>query len=90
MEFLYIGPMGSYLTVQGFVIDLRRRVFLSDQSVVFKLIIYREIIYFLRKISPELTCATSPTLFAEEDWPWGRCLYLRPRVVEFSSSMLSV
>ena len=27
-------------------------------------------IYFLRKISPELTSAASPPLFAEEDWPW--------------------
>ena len=25
--------------------------------------------YFLRKISPELTSATNPPLFAEEDWP---------------------
>ena len=24
---------------------------------------------FLRKISPELTCAANPPLFAEEDWP---------------------
>ena len=27
------------------------------------------IIFFLRKISPELTSATNPPLFAEEDWP---------------------
>ena len=25
--------------------------------------------FFLRKISPELTPATNPPLFAEEDWP---------------------
>ena len=25
--------------------------------------------FFLRKISPELTSATNPPLFAEEDWP---------------------
>ena len=27
------------------------------------------IIIFLRKISPEVTSATNPLLFAEEDWP---------------------
>ena len=27
--------------------------------------------FFLRKISPELTAATNPPLFAEEDWPWA-------------------
>ena len=27
------------------------------------------ILFFLRKISPELTSAASPPLFAEEDWP---------------------
>ena len=27
--------------------------------------------FFLRKISPELTSATNPPLFAEEDWPWA-------------------
>ena len=26
---------------------------------------------FLRKISSELTSATNPPLFAEEDWPWA-------------------
>ena len=26
---------------------------------------------FWRKISPELTSATNPPLFAEEDWPWA-------------------
>ena len=26
---------------------------------------------FLRKISPELTSAANPPLFAEEDWPWA-------------------
>ena len=26
---------------------------------------------FLRKISPELTFAANPPLFAEEDWPWA-------------------
>ena len=25
--------------------------------------------FFLRKLSPELTAAASPPLFAEEDWP---------------------
>ena len=25
--------------------------------------------FFLRKISPELTSAANPPLFAEEDWP---------------------
>ena len=25
--------------------------------------------FFLRKINPELTSATNPPLFAEEDWP---------------------
>ena len=27
--------------------------------------------FFLRKISPELTSASNPPLFAEEDWPWA-------------------
>ena len=27
---------------------------------------------FLRKISPELTSAANPPLFAEEDWPWAK------------------
>ena len=27
--------------------------------------------FFLRKISPELTSAANPPLFAEEDWPWA-------------------
>ena len=27
------------------------------------------LLVFLRKISPELTSAANPTLFAEEDWP---------------------
>ena len=31
--------------------------------------IYTCILFFLRKISPELTAA-NPSLFAEEDWPW--------------------
>ena len=26
-------------------------------------------LFFLRKISPELTSAANPPLFAEEDWP---------------------
>ena len=30
-----------------------------------------EIFFFLRKISPELTSATNPPIFAEEDWPWA-------------------
>ena len=35
--------------------------------------------FFLRKISPELTSATNPPLFAEEDWPWANiCAYLPP------------
>ena len=25
--------------------------------------------FFLRKITPELTFATNPSIFAEEDWP---------------------
>ena len=29
---------------------------------------------FLRKISPELTSITNPSLFAEEDWPWANIL----------------
>ena len=33
--------------------------------------------FVLRKISPELTSATNPLLFAEEDWPWANiCVYL--------------
>ena len=28
-------------------------------------------LFFLRKISPELTSAANPPLFAEEDWPWA-------------------
>ena len=32
---------------------------------------------FLRKISPQLTSATNPPLFAEEDWPWANiCTHL--------------
>ena len=31
----------------------------------------KELFFFLRKISPELTSATNPPLFAEEDWPWA-------------------
>ena len=27
--------------------------------------------FFLRKISPELTCAANSPLSAEEDWPWA-------------------
>ena len=27
--------------------------------------------FFFRKISPELTSATNPTLFAKEDWSWA-------------------
>ena len=27
------------------------------------------LLFFLRKISPELTSAANPPLFAEEDWP---------------------
>ena len=27
------------------------------------------VFFFLRKISPELTSAANPPLFAEEDWP---------------------
>ena len=27
-------------------------------------------VFFLRKISPELTSTANPPLFAEEDWPW--------------------
>ena len=29
------------------------------------------VLFFLRKISPELTCTANPPLFAEEDWPWA-------------------
>ena len=29
---------------------------------------------FLKKISPELTSAANPPLFAEEDWPWDNIL----------------
>ena len=33
--------------------------------------------FFLRKISPGLTSATNPPLFAEEDWPRANiCAYL--------------
>ena len=35
---------------------------------VFKLFIY---LFILRKISPELTSASNPPLFAEVDWPWA-------------------
>ena len=31
----------------------------------------QDMILFLRKINPELTSATNPPLFAEEDWPWA-------------------
>ena len=31
---------------------------------------------FLRKISPELTSATNPPLFPEEDWPWANIVLL--------------
>ena len=29
-----------------------------------------DVVFFLRKVSPELTSAANPPLFAEEDWPW--------------------
>ena len=34
-------------------------------------LINRYKLLFLRKISPELTSATNPPLFDEEDWPWA-------------------
>ena len=37
----------------------------------------RFFIFLFRKISPELTSAASPSLFAEEDWPWANiCAHL--------------
>ena len=34
-------------------------------------------IYLLRNISPELTSASNPPLFPEEDWPWANfCAHL--------------
>ena len=31
-------------------------------------------LFYLRKISSELTSAANPLLFAEEDWPWANIL----------------
>ena len=36
------------------------------------------LLYFLRKISPELTSTANPPLFAEEDWPWANIHPLLP------------
>ena len=40
--------------------------FFNDVKVCIKIIIF---FFFFRKISPELTSASNPPLFAEEDWP---------------------
>ena len=33
--------------------------------------LFESFLFFLRKISPELTSAANPPLFAEEQWPWA-------------------
>ena len=32
-------------------------------------VFFQDFLFFLRKISPELTSAANPPLYAEEDWP---------------------
>ena len=42
-----------------------------------KSVLFAFLILFLRKIRPDLTSATNPPLFAEEDWPWANiCAHL--------------
>ena len=40
---------------------------MSTEGILFSLIV--SLFSFLRNISPELTSAANPPLFAEEDWP---------------------
>ena len=50
------------------VVQLARDVVLKFSSVT-NFQCYYYYYFFLRKISPELTSAANPPLFAEEDWP---------------------
>ena len=42
------------------------------------LALWMSLFVFLRKISPELTSASNPPLFVEEDWPWANILVHLP------------
>ena len=44
-----------------------------------------QIFFFWRKISPELTSAPYPPLFAEEDWPWANILAHLPLLYKWDS-----
>ena len=48
---------------------LMRRKYLWDKLSSHSLNLSSEFFFVLRKISPQLTSASNPPLFAEEDWP---------------------
>src|SRR3712207_3496904 len=56
-------PPQKYIFAQSF-----RKSFLSNISLLASQQVQHSF-FFLRKISPELTSAANPPLFAEEDWP---------------------
>ena len=64
-----LWPIFFYLYVFFYVKLHRLKTGFADEFLLF--------VCFLRKISPELTSATNPPLFAEEDWPCANmCAHL--------------
>ena len=61
---IWVSFLGFHYKINTFCILLEIQIRLAPM-------LCSNFFFFLRKISPELTSATNPPLFAEEDWPWA-------------------
>ena len=68
-SYIHNPKPSMYILSSGKLLPLPHCTFFSLINLYFPFLLPLLKFSFLRKISPELTSATNPPLFAEEDWP---------------------